>query len=132
MHFFGAVGFVSFGLGAVAMLVSVILRLTGLRTFVSTPLPIISNVPMIGKGVDTNVRKPVRRKITETNFATAPNPTDAFFWSRGLCVVWIGGSRDVGLSYFTPDRFAYVRVHAFANHRHVTDYFGSAIHLVRF
>lgn len=41
IHFFGAVGFVSFALGALGLLTSVVLKVTGIRSFVATPLPVI-------------------------------------------------------------------------------------------
>jgi glycosyltransferase involved in cell wall biosynthesis len=41
MHFFGAVGMGSFTLGALALAASVALKLTGMRHFVDTPLPIL-------------------------------------------------------------------------------------------
>ena len=42
MHFFGGIGFLSLGLGTVAGLWSVFLKLVHLRDFVTTPLPVFS------------------------------------------------------------------------------------------
>lgn len=57
MHFFGGIGFVSFGLGLTIGIITVVLKLAHLRDFVSTPLPILSvflmlvGVQFIGMGV---------------------------------------------------------------------------------
>lgn len=42
MHFFGGIGFISLGIGLLSGLIAVILKLTGLRSFVATPLPVFS------------------------------------------------------------------------------------------
>jgi dolichol-phosphate mannosyltransferase len=42
IHFFGGIGLVSLFVGFIAGLVAVILKITGLRTFVSTPLPVFA------------------------------------------------------------------------------------------
>ena len=47
MHFFGGLGFISFGLGAVAGILSVILKFFHARDFVETPLPVWSAMLII-------------------------------------------------------------------------------------
>lgn len=47
MHFFGGIGFLSFGLGLVAGLTAVILKLVHSRDFVETPLPTFSALFLI-------------------------------------------------------------------------------------
>lgn len=42
MHFFGGWGFVSFGIGVVAGVVAIVLRVCGIADFVQTPLPILT------------------------------------------------------------------------------------------
>jgi glycosyltransferase involved in cell wall biosynthesis len=42
MHFFGGLGFVSFGLGLISVIITFFLKILHLRDFVSTPLPIFS------------------------------------------------------------------------------------------
>lgn len=42
MHFFGGIGFVSLGLGLLAGLIAVVLKLFHIRDFVATPLPVFS------------------------------------------------------------------------------------------
>lgn len=42
IHFFGGVGFLAFGLGLASGFAALVLKLTGLRDFVATPLPIFS------------------------------------------------------------------------------------------
>ena len=57
MHFFGAIGFVSFGFGTLAGLIAIALKLFSIRDFVATPLPIftalfiIVGVQLIAMGV---------------------------------------------------------------------------------
>ncbi len=47
MHFFGAIGFVSFGLGILIGLLAVTLKILDIRSFVATPLPIFSALLII-------------------------------------------------------------------------------------
>lgn len=47
IHFFGGVGFISFGLGLVFGLLAIILKIFGLRDFVATPLPVFSALLII-------------------------------------------------------------------------------------
>ena len=47
MHFFGGIGFISLGLGILAGLVSIALKIFGLRSFVATPLPVFSALLII-------------------------------------------------------------------------------------
>ncbi|MDE2172955.1 MAG: glycosyltransferase, partial [Patescibacteria group bacterium] len=47
MHFFGGLGFVSLGLGVLAGLTAIILKILHLRDFVSTPLPVFSALLII-------------------------------------------------------------------------------------
>jgi glycosyltransferase involved in cell wall biosynthesis len=47
MHFFGAIGFVSFGLGTIAGVLATILKIFDIRSFVETPLPIFSALLLI-------------------------------------------------------------------------------------
>ncbi len=42
IHFFGGLGFISFGIGTLAGVIAVILKILEIRSFVSTPLPIFS------------------------------------------------------------------------------------------
>lgn len=57
MHFFGGIGFISLGLGGLMAIVSIILKLLSIRSFVATPLPIFSalfiivGVQLIAMGV---------------------------------------------------------------------------------
>jgi glycosyltransferase involved in cell wall biosynthesis len=57
IHFFGGVGFISLGLGALAGCAAVVLKVLELRSFVATPLPtlsalfIIVGVQFIGMGI---------------------------------------------------------------------------------
>lgn len=47
MHFFGGIGFISLGLGTIAGLISIILKIFEIRAFVATPLPIFSALLII-------------------------------------------------------------------------------------
>jgi len=47
MHFFGTIGFMSFGLGLLAELAAVVYKISGLKDFVQTPLPVIGAVFLI-------------------------------------------------------------------------------------
>lgn len=47
MHFFGGLGFVSFFLGLITGLTAVIFKLTGYKTIIETPLPILSMMLII-------------------------------------------------------------------------------------
>lgn len=47
MHFFGGIGFISLGLGILAGLLSILLKIFDLRSFVETPLPIFSALLII-------------------------------------------------------------------------------------
>jgi glycosyltransferase involved in cell wall biosynthesis len=47
MHFFGGIGFISFGLGMLSGITSVVLKIIHLRDFVATPLPIFSALFLI-------------------------------------------------------------------------------------
>ncbi|MFH0892334.1 MAG: glycosyltransferase family 2 protein [Candidatus Falkowbacteria bacterium] len=47
IHFFGGLGFVSFFLGLLSAAAAVILKVTGLRSFVATPLPVFSALLLI-------------------------------------------------------------------------------------
>ncbi len=47
MHFFGGIGFISLGLGVLAGLTAIILKIFHLRDFVATPLPIFSALLII-------------------------------------------------------------------------------------
>ena len=47
IHFFGGLGFASFFLGTLSGLAAVVLKITGLRSFVATPLPVFSALLLI-------------------------------------------------------------------------------------
>jgi len=47
IHFFGGIGFVSLAIGVIAGLSAVVLKVAGIRTFVATPLPILSALFLI-------------------------------------------------------------------------------------
>lgn len=47
MHFFGGIGFISFGVGSIAGIIAVGLKLFHIRDFVTTPLPVFSALFLI-------------------------------------------------------------------------------------
>ena len=47
IHFFGGIGIVIFALGFFAGLIAIILKIIGLRDFVTTPLPLLSALCLI-------------------------------------------------------------------------------------
>ena len=67
MHFFGGVGFIIFFLGVLSGVVSVALKISGIRDFVSTPLPIFTAL-LVMVGVQLVAMGVVAEMIMRTYF----------------------------------------------------------------